>query len=369
MADPKDDTDDMTKELLARYGIPAPEEKEAPKAETDAPASATSAPTANEFDNPFLTKEWVERKVETPSHIERALPGAAVGAGVGYVSSGAGFNPFSPSAKTVSGSPFVPFVEKAAGIPKGDIAAAYELMKPAPATLESAAQTVAQNRVGVPTPPQTQRILGGTVDETHGTTGRQRMGFNAETQRQARVQAETEALLNKMRQQGVVPHTDPIAAAGPMTRTAGGLEIPVAAANRISAEETARAAAQAAAQAQQAQAATQRAASKVKMAAPIAGGLSTLGRVAAGAGAGLGALDVYHRIQEGDYPGAAISGITAAASVPFPILASAIGLPIQWVYDNPDKARELYHQATSKLMGGQYGAPVAEQAQFPNAPM
>lgn len=365
MADPKDDTDDMTKELLARYGIPAPVPVEAPKAEANAPSSVASEPTSGEFDNPFLTKDWTERKVETPGHIERALPGAAVGAGIGYASTGAGFNPFSPSAKTVSGSPFVPFVEKAAGIPKGDIAAAYELMKPAPATLESAAQTVAQNRVGVPTPPQTQRILGGTMDE--GTTGRQRMGFNAETQRQSRVQAETEALLNKMRQRGVVPRTDPIAAAGPMTRTAGGLEIPVAAANRISAEETARAAAQAAAQAQQTQAATQQAASKVKMAAPIAGGLSTFGRVAAGAGAGLGALDVYNRIKEGDYPGAAISGITAAASIPFPLMASAIGLPIQWVYDNPDKARELYHQATSKIMGNQYGAPAP--GQIPNAPM
>ena len=365
MADPKDDTeyDDATKELLARYGIPVPEKKKAPETEAAAPVSVASEPSDGELDNPFLTKEWTERKVETPSHIERALPGAAVGAGVGYLSSGAGFNPFSPSAKTVSGSPFVPFVEKAAGIPKGDIAAAYELMKPAPATLESAAQAVAQRSAGVPTPPQTQRILGGTMEE--GTTGRQRMGFNAETQRQARVQAETEALLNKMRHRGVVPLGDPIAAAGPMTRTAGGLEIPVAAANRISAEETARAAAQAAAQAQQAQAATQQAASKVRMAAPIAGGLSTIGRVAAGAGAGLGALDVYHRIKEGDYPGAAISGITAAASIPFPILASAIGLPIQWVYDNPDKARELYHQATSKFMGGQYGAPAPGQAQAP----
>ena len=356
MADQKD-TDDLTKELLARYGIPAPEEKEAPKAvdstsvsaPTSAPTSAPSEPTDGEFDNPFLTKEWTERKVETPSHFERALPGAAVGAGLGYLSSGAGFNPFSPSAKAVSGSSFVPFVEKAAGIPKGDIAAAYEMMKPAPATLESAAQTVAQKRVNVPTPPQTQRILGGTMEE--GTTGRQRMGFNAETQRQARVQAETEALLNKMRQRGVVPAADPIAAAGPMTRTAGGLDIPVAAANRISAEETARAAAQAAAEAQQAQEATQQAASKLKMAAPIAGALSTFGRVASGAGAGLGALDVYHRIQEKDYPGAAISGITAAASIPFPLMASAIGLPIQWVYDNPDKARELYNQATSKFMG------------------
>jgi hypothetical protein len=368
MADPKD-TDDLTKELLARYGIPALEEKETPKvadnASVNAPAVAASESADGEFDNPFLTKKWTERKVETPGHIERALPGAAVGAGIGYASSGAGFNPLSPSAKTVSGSPFVPFVEKAAGIPKGDIAAAYELMKPAPATLESAAQTVAQNRVGVPTPPQTQRILGGTLDETHGTTGRQRMGFNAETQRQSRVQSETEALLNKMRHRGVVPPGDPIAAAGPMTRTAGGLEIPVAAANRIGAEETARAAAQAAAQAQQTQAATQQAASKVKMAAPIAGGLSTFGRVAAGAGAGLGALDVYNRIKEGDYPGAAISGITAAASIPFPIMASAIGLPIQWVYDNPDKARELYHQATSKLMGAQYGAPAPGQAQAP----
>lgn len=73
------------------------------------------------------------------------------------------------------------------------------------------------------------------------------------------------------------------------------------------------------------------------------------GKTLAGAGVGLGALDAYNRYKAGDTSGAAISGLTALAGIPFPILAAAIGVPLQWVHDNPEEAKARYEQATSSM--------------------
>ena len=48
------------------------------------------------------------------------------------------------------------------------------------------------------------------------------------------------------------------------------------------------------------------------------------GRVLPGAGTVLNAADAYNRAQEGDYLGAGIAGIGAAAS-PFPVVGTAVG--------------------------------------------
>jgi hypothetical protein len=49
------------------------------------------------------------------------------------------------------------------------------------------------------------------------------------------------------------------------------------------------------------------------------------GRVLPGAGTVLNAADAYSRAQEGDYLGAGIAGVGAAAS-PFPVVGTAVGM-------------------------------------------
>ena len=364
------ENDEYTKELLRRYGLPDTVAEGVSK-ETDVAA----------FDNPFLQSGLHEEKPRYD--MSQSIPGAVVGGAAGYMSSGAGLNPLRPNAKAVSAGSAAPFVERALGIPAGDVAATYELMHPAPPTLSTAAKTVAENRMGVPTlgrmgvptPDQTQRMLGGTTGDL-GTTGRQRMGgFNEETQRLSRAQIQQEEIMHRLRQRGVISSADPIATAGPMTKTVSGIDIPVSAANQISTEEAAQAAARAAADTQKAEAAAQQAAAlaaadtqkaeaaaqqaaaRLKTAAPITGALTTLGRVATGAGVGFGALDAYNRAKNGDYYGAGISGAMTLGSVPFPLIASAIGLPLLWVHDNPEQAKAMYQKLltpTALPEGAQY---------------
>lgn len=335
MANEKKDDDELTQELLKKYNIAAP---------SDSSGSADSAAKEPTY-NPFIDHVFDEDK---PAHSwAEAAPGAAVGAVLGYGASGARLNPLSPSAKTITSSAVTPFVERKMGLPAGQIGSIYETMKPAPPSLTSAAQRVIDYPSGMPTPEQTQRILGGTVDETHGTTGRARTGgFNEETQRLARAQAEREQILNRLRQRGVISAADPLVAAGAMTKTASGISIPVTAAPQPAPVPTP---AQAVAATMAKEADTAKAIQKAKTASRVAGGLSVAGKVATGAGAGFGALDAYNRYQSGDKLGAAISGLTAVAGIPFPIIATAIGVPLQWVHDNPGQARAMYEQAKTTL--------------------
>lgn len=329
-------SDDFTKELLKKYNIAEPE------------AAAESEPKGQTY-NPFLESDFEEEK---PKHSwEEALPGAGVGAALGYGTSGARLNPLSPSAKTITNSAITPFVEQGMKLPPGQIGGIYEMMKPAAPSLTSAARQVVNYPAGMPTPTQTERILGGTVDETYGTTGRARTGgFNEETQRLARAQAERERILDSLRQRGLIPSTDPLVAAGTMTKTPSGISIPLTAAPQAAPmpSPTQAAAATAAKEAEVA-----KAVQKAKTASRIAGGLSVAGKTLTGAGAGLGALDAYNRYKTGDTTGAAISGLTAAVGIPFPLIAAAIGVPLQWVHDNPEEAQAMYQQAKTTLSNPQ----------------
>ena len=335
MADEKKDDDELTQELLKKYNIAAP-------AETgESTDSAAKEPTYN----PFLDKTFDEDK---PAHSwAEAVPGAVIGGALGYGVSGARLNPLSPSAKTITSSAVTPFVERKMGLPAGQIGSIYETMKPAPPSLTSAAQRVIEYPSSMPTPEQTQRILGGTIDETHGTSGRARTGgFNEETQRLARAQAEREQILDRLRQRGLISGADPLVSAGAMTKTASGISIPVTAAPQPAPVPTP---AQTVAATMAKDADMAKAVQKAKTASRVAGGLSVAGKVATGAGAGFGALDAYNRYQAGDKLGAAISGLTAIAGIPFPIIATAIGVPVQWVHDNPGQARAMYEQAKTTL--------------------
>jgi hypothetical protein len=64
-------------------------------------------------------------------------------------------------------------------------------------------------------------------------------------------------------------------------------------------------------------------------------------------------LDAYNRYRAGDTTGAVISGLTAAAGIPFPLIAAAIGVPLQWVHDNPEEAQAMYQQAKTTLSNPQ----------------
>ena len=335
MAD-EQNSDDFTKELLKKYNIAEPE------------ATSDAEPKGQTY-NPFLESTFEEEK---PTHsLAEALPGAGVGAAVGYGTSGARLNPLSPSAKTITNSAVTPFVERGMKLPPGQIGGIYETMKPAAPSLTSAARQVVGHPAGMPTSTQTERILGGTLDETHGTTGRARTGgFNEETQRLVRAQAEREKILNSLRQRGIISSADPLVAAGTMTKTPSGISIPVTAAPQAApAPSPVQAAAATAAK----EADTAKAIQKAKTASRVAGGLSVAGRTLTGAGAGLGALDAYNRYRAGDTTGAAISGLTAAVGIPFPLIAAAIGVPLQWVHDNPEQAQAMYQQAKTTLSNPQ----------------
>lgn len=324
--------DDFTKELLKKYNIAEPED------------TSEAAPRGQNY-NPFLEGSFEEEK--TKPSLKEALPGAAVGAALGYGTSGARLNPFSPSAKTVTNSAVTPFVERGMKLPPGQIGGIYETMKPAAPSLTSAARQVVSYPSGMPTPVQTERILGGTVDDTYGTTGRARTGgFNEETQRLARAQAEREKILDSLRQRGLIPRTDPLVAAGTMTKTPSGISIPLTAAPQAAPQPSP---VQAAAATAAKEAETAKAVQKAKMASNIAGGLAVAGKTLTGAGVGLGALDAYNRYKAGDTSGAVISGLTAAVGIPFPLIAASIGVPLQWVHDNPDQAKAMYQQAKAAL--------------------
>jgi hypothetical protein len=321
-------SDDFTKELLKRYNIAEPE------------GTLETAPRSQTY-NPFLESAFEDEK--TKPSLEDALPGAGVGAALGYGASGARLNPLSPSAKTITNSAVTPFVERGMKLPPGQIGGIYEMMKPAAPSLTSAARQVVSYPEGIPTSAQTQRILGGTIDDTYGTTGRARTGgFNEETQRLTRAQAEREKILDSLRQRGLISNVDPLVSAGTMTKTPSGISIPLTAAPQAAPPPRPPQAA-----------AVDNAVQKAKTASKIAGGLSVAGKTLTGAGAGLGALDAYNRYKAGDTSGAVISGLTAAASIPFPLIATAIGVPLQWVHDNPEEARAMYQQAKTILSNPQ----------------
>lgn len=329
-------SDDFTKELMKKYNIAEPED------------TSETAPRSQTY-NPFLENNFEEEK---PAHSwTEALPGAGVGAAVGYGVSGARLNPLSPSAKTITNSAITPFVERGMKLPPGQIGSIYETMKPAAPSLTSAARQAVSYPEGMPTPTQTERILGGTVDETYGTTGRARTGgFNEETQRLVRAQAEREKILDSLRQRGLISNVDPLVSAGTMTKTPSGISIPLTATPQAAPLPSP---AQMAATTAAKEADTAKAVQKAKTASRIAGGLSVAGKTLTGAGAGLGALDAYNRYRAGDTTGAVISGLTAAAGIPFPLIAAAIGVPLQWVHDNPEEAQAMYQQAKTTLSNPQ----------------
>jgi hypothetical protein len=245
-----------------------------------------------------------------------ALPGAAAGAALGYGLSGAKSNPTAPSYKTISKSRATPVVEKLMKVPKGSVNKVVGAYRP-PSL--------------IPTAEMTKQILGGSIDPETGTNGRQRMGFNDESQRLSQASKEAQSIGNEVRQSGIVGTTkNPIIETGAMTKTPGNISIPV-----NLGEELERGAL------------TQ--AQKVNTAAKVAGALGTIGKVIPFAAAGLQAHDTYNRYNSGDKTGALISGVTGLASIPFPMLASAIGMPIQWVHDNPQEAKEMFEKKESPV--------------------
>ena len=242
----------------------------------------------------------------------------AAGAGglLGYGRSGAGMTPTLPSAKTISSSRFTPMVEKAFGVPQGSAAKIASAAKPSL----------------MPTPDQTARILNGSIDPETGTTGRARMAFNAETSRLSQAGQEGQEILHELQSRGLVDAKgNPVVKAGPMSSTPSGVAVPAATAEETVAQQALKDAALGA---------------KANTATRVAGALGTAGKVIPYAGAGLQAMDAYNRYNAGDKTGALIAGTMAAASIPLPILATAIGMPIQWVHDHPEQVHELYAKAT-----------------------
>lgn len=87
-------------------------------------------------------------------------------------------------------------------------------IKPGLQTLGSGIEAVAQRVRGTPTPTdeaieaaKQQRVLQGTGAPLEGTTGRQRMGFNEITHQQAERAKQEAALIEQLRQKGIVART------------------------------------------------------------------------------------------------------------------------------------------------------------------
>ncbi len=262
------------------------------------------------------------RKLEEPSAYEHdlseAAPGAVVGALLGYGASGAKFSPTNPNYATISKSRFTPMVERAMRVPQGTVN-----------TLAAA-----QAPSNVPTVAQTRQILNGTIDPETGTTGRQRLGFNTETERQAALARQGMSNADELASRGLVDAKGNPFYKSPTVPTQGGVLVTPATSDALAAEKAA---------------ADTQLAKRAMTAKTVSGGLGTIGKVLPFAGAGLQAMDAYNRYKAGDTSGAVISALTAAASIPAPALATAIGMPIQWVHDNPDQAHAMYGQAKTTL--------------------
>lgn len=186
----------------------------------------------------------------------------------------------------------------------------------------------------VPTPDQHTRIIQGGIDET-GTTGRARQqGYNERTAAQSLERQAAEKNMQDLARRRIITGESPLTKIAAPTSTPSGIIVPGSA---VYEAPTPAPAAKPPSMVSKIGASLPQPIQKLgsaiggvgqDLAAGIGGAAQAgvtpyIGRALAGAGLGFQGTDVYNRLQQGDIPGAAISGLGAAGSlaafVPTPI--------------------------------------------------
>lgn len=280
---------------------------------------------------------------QTGKHkVEDSLPGAIGGAAAGYLTTGAGFNPASPSPLLVARSSAAPIAEAITNAPTGSVAEIAEAMTPQRASgYDKAinAASEARNPTVAPLPPSVVKVppKGGSGQEwLKGWAG-------IEKEIDGGV-PEGAATYNRMKPQGKVTSKlfkkfgmNPQLSIEGYTAARAGMDAENAMKIRqdlfdaemrkVAEQNYAKQVAERAAQVQKEATATGRA---MKMAAPLA----TFNRTLTGAGVGFGGYDAYKRYTENDPKGAALAAGTTVAGTVFPPIAPLAGATMG-LYDDP----------------------------------
>lgn len=305
---------------------------------------------------------------QTGKHkVEDSLIGVPVGAAAGYLTTGAGFNPASPSPLVIARSSAAPIAEAITGAPTGSVAEIAESMTPQRSggygkAINAASE--ARNPPVAPLPPSVVKV------PPKGGAGQEWLkGWaNIEKEIDGGV-PEGAATYNRMKPQGKVTSKlfkkfgmNPQLSIEGYTAAKAGMDAENAMKIRqdlfdaemrkIAEQNYAKQVAERAAQVQKETTATGRA---MKMAAPLA----TFNRTLAGAGVGLGGYDAYKRYTENDPKGAALAAGTTLAGTVFPPVAPLAGATMG-LYDDPVARKKFLdamkpNGAWSKRMEGRFG--------------
>ena len=308
-------------------------------------ASPMSVAPTSDYDDLQAKLLAAQKKLQdqTGKHnVEDSLIGAPVGAAVGYLTTGAGFNPASPNPALVARSSAAPIAEAITNAPTGSVAEIAEAMTPQRSSGYSKAinaASEARNPNVAPLPPSVVKIppKGGAGQEWLKGWG------GIEKEIEGGVQ-EGAAAYNRMKPQGKVTSKlfkkfgmNPQLSIEGYTAARAGMDAENAMKIRqdlfdaemrkVAEQNYAKQVAERAAQVQKEATATGRA---MKMAAPLA----TFNRTLAGAGVGLGGYDAYKRYTEKDPKGAALAAGTTLVGTAFPPVAPLAGATMA-LYDDP----------------------------------
>ena len=300
--------------------------------------------------------------------VTESLPAAGVGAVGGYLTTGAGRNPMSPSPELIAKSSAAPIAEAITGAPSGSVAEVAEAMS-APQKTSNYNKAVnaiaeARNPAPAPLPPSVVKV------PPKGASGQNwlREWGGIEKEIEGGV-PEGAATYNRMKPQGKVSSKlfkkfgmNPKLSIEGYTAAQAGLdaeramqvrqELFDAEMRQIAERNHAKEMAERAAKVQKEAAATGKA---MKLAAPLA----TFNRTLTGAGLGLGAYDAYRRYNENDPRGAALTTGATLAGTAFPPVAPLAGAAMG-LYDDP-AARKRFLQSMqpegewSKRMDTRFG--------------
>jgi hypothetical protein len=210
----------------------------------------------------------------------------------------------------------------------------------------------------VPTPDQHTRIIQGGIDET-GTTGRARQqGYNERTAAQSLERQAAEKNMQDLARRRIITGESPLTKIAAPTSTPSGIIVPGSA---VYETPTPAPVAKPPSMVSKIGASLPQPIQKLgsaiggvgqDLAAGIGGAAQAgvtpyIGRALAGAGLGFQGTDVYNRLQQGDIPGAAISGLGAAGSlaafVPTPITrvgGTAVGVGAELLNQYLDRLKK-----------------------------
>lgn len=291
-------------------------------------------------------------ETEPPEHrLSESAPGALAGAAAGYLSTGAGMNPFRPSPGVIESSSLNSLLESITGAPPGSISDVNALMNPAKVAMtpEAAARMAAEARIP-PSPPM-PIAPASEISESSGAKWKRNWANTPDAGFEGGV-PEAAQSYQRQKPQGKVTSklykkfgNMPLNIQGQMEANAAQEAAAMEKARQAVMAQEAHAQAVLRAEREAAQRAAQVAqeTKAASMASKMAGPLATFGRLGAGAGIGFGGYDAYRRYQEGNPKGAALAAGLTGVSSAIPI-TSPLAMAAMELYDNPE-ARQKFLNA------------------------